>query len=430
MNLPDILEIHETHVGLRRAVNQDSMLVQLAQNEEQWQTKGSLFMVADGMGGHKGGEKASQIAVQQVSLVVGKMLAMGHDKALRRALLDANQEIHKCGKGNHEFFNMGTTASILLLNGKGAWVAHVGDSRVYRIREGMVEQLTYDHSYIWEVARIHNITPEDAAKKGILSNKITRCLGPEPEVLVDLEGPHEILLGDTYLVCSDGLSNKVTDEEMGLICSQMEPKEAGAFLIDLANSRGGPDNITVVIAKVPGKSEEHAPMVRPTMNRPSIVDRLLKWSWIPFLIIGLLIISVSLSFYYNQIMSFEPKFFGLIMIGTSFFVASVLAFYFSEMKNRTQLNPMESQTVGLRIHRRALFNVLTQMEKILLGLEALIVGLERQKTTNPQWNNMLTKARTLLKENNTKDSIKMVGKVLHEAILMVQNAKKQPQLFN
>lgn len=90
---------------------------------------------------------------------------------------------------------------------------------------------------------------------------------------------------------------------------------------------------------------------------------------------------------------------------------------------------MESQTVGLRIHRRALFNVLTQMEKILLGLEALIVGLERQKTTNPQWNNMLTKARTLLKENNTKDSIKMVGKVLHEAILMVQNAKNSPNFL-
>ncbi len=429
MNLPDILEIHDTHVGLRRAVNQDSMLVQLAQNEEQWQTKGSLFMVADGMGGHKGGEKASQIAVQQVSLVFGKMLAMGHDKALRRALLDANQEIHKCGKVNHEFFNMGTTASILLLNGKGAWVAHVGDSRVYRIREGMVEQLTYDHSYIWEVARIHNITPEDAAKKGILSNKITRCLGPEPEVLVDLEGPHEILRGDTYLVCSDGLSNKVTDEEMGLICTQLEPKSAAELLIDLANSRGGPDNITVVIARIPGKSDEHSPMVRPTMDQPSLTDRLFKWSWLPFLIIGLLIISVSLSFYYNQIMSFEPRFFGLIMIGTSFFVASVLAFYFSELKNRTQMHPMESQPAGLRIHRRRMFTPHDQMEKILKDLENLIVGLERQKTTNLEWKVLLAKARTCLKENKTTESLHLVGKVLHEAILMVQNAKKLLQPF-
>jgi protein phosphatase len=428
MNLPLLEESHQTHVGLRRAVNQDNMLVQLAQNEEQWQAKGSLFMVADGMGGHKGGEKASQLAIQQVPLVFGKMLEMGHDKALRRALLEANQEIHRRGKESADFYNMGTTATILLLNAKGAWVAHVGDSRVYRIREGIVEQLSYDHSYIWEVARIHNITPEEAARNGILSNKITRCLGPEPEVLVDLEGPHEILPGDIFLLCSDGLSNKVTEEEMGLACSHLDPHGAGEFLIDLANRRGGPDNITVVIAKVPGKSDEHPPLIKATMDQPSVIDRLFNWSWVLFLIAGAGAIGGAL------ICSFSDqiiKSYGFYLMGLSLFVASALSFYFSEKKNRTLLDPIIPQAIGPRIHRRKSFSAHEELGKLILDLESLLMGLGRQKfAVDPSWAQRIEESRALWKEQKVVDSLNKARQMLHGTIEMIQKSTKQSQLFN
>src|SRR5262249_29115161 len=143
---------------------------------------------------------------------------------------------------------MGTTTTALLLRPEGVWIAHVGDSRAYRIRDHEIEQLTFDHSLVWEYARRQRVDPDKV--EGIPSNVIVRSLGPEPLVQVDIEGPHPVRAGDVYVLCSDGLSGQVTDHELGAVASVLPPAEACRFLVDLANLRGGPDNITVVILRI------------------------------------------------------------------------------------------------------------------------------------------------------------------------------------
>jgi len=252
-------------VGLRRSHNQDNHAHQLATDDEQWQTWGHIFLVADGMGAHAVGEKASEKAVQVIPHVYQKHAASGAPIALRRAFLEANAEIHNCGQANREFEGMGTTATALVLRPEGAWVGHVGDSRAYRLRDGVLEQLTFDHSLVWEYARRHKVDPETV--KDIPSNVILRCLGPEPLVQVDVEGPYPLQAGDTFLLCSDGLSGPLSDLEIGAVLEAMPPDEAVRFLIDLANMRGGPDNITALVVRVPDDTPSGSGVV-PAVRRP------------------------------------------------------------------------------------------------------------------------------------------------------------------
>jgi PPM family protein phosphatase len=242
-----------TDVGVRRSHNQDNLAVHLATDEAQWEQRGHLFLVADGMGAHAVGEKASEQAASVVPHIYHKHTREGPASALRKAFVEANASIHACGQQNREFLGMGTTSSALLLRPEGAWISHVGDSRVYRIRAGWVEQLTYDHSLVWEFARIKKIDPADVVD--IPSNVIHRCLGPEPLVQVDVEGPHPVQAGDAFLICSDGLSGQVSDPEIGSVITALPPAEACRFLVDLANLRGGPDNITVIVVRVGGTPE-------------------------------------------------------------------------------------------------------------------------------------------------------------------------------
>jgi len=125
-------------------------------------------------------------------------------------------------------------------------IGHVGDSRIYRRRDSVIEQLTFDHSLAWEMrAKGHQ-------RDDIPTNVITRSLGPNPEVNVDCEGPFPIEKGDTFLICSDGLNGEVSDAEIGSAMAVLPPLEASQFLVDLANLRGGPDNITIIIVQVIG----------------------------------------------------------------------------------------------------------------------------------------------------------------------------------
>src|SRR5205807_1506607 len=165
--------------------------------------------------------------------------------SLRKAFIEANASIHARGQQNREFEGMGTTSTALLLRTEGVWVGHVGDSRAYRVRDGFIEQLSFDHSLVWEYARRQRISPENV--QGIPSNVIVRSLGPEPLVQVDIEGPHPVQKGDMFLLCSDGLSGQVTDREIGAVVSALLPDEACRYLVHLANLRGGPDNVTVLV---------------------------------------------------------------------------------------------------------------------------------------------------------------------------------------
>jgi serine/threonine protein phosphatase PrpC len=237
-----------TDVGIRRSHNQDAFAVVAAVDAAQWAERGHFFLVADGMGAHAVGELASKLAVDTIPHIYSKHAQEGPVAALRKAFIETNLTIHTRGQQNREFAGMGTTGTALVLRPDGAWIGHVGDSRVYRVRDDRIEQLSFDHSLVWELARRQKVRPEDL--QGIPPNVIVRSLGPEPLVQVDIEGPHPVRKGDIYVLCSDGLSGPLTDREIGAVVTALPPEEASQFLIDLANLQGGPDNITVVVARV------------------------------------------------------------------------------------------------------------------------------------------------------------------------------------
>ena len=266
-------------IGVRRANNQDSYTVALAGSEEDFRQRGHLFMVADGMGGHAAGELASKMATDIVPLDYRKLLDQTPAEALLSAVLDANHQIHVRGQASPEFRGMGTTATILALLPSGALLAHVGDSRCYRVRGDRIEQLTFDHSFVWEMQAAGQM-PEGGIPGFISKSSITRSLGPHPTEQVDLEGPHAVQAGDTFVLCSDGLSNQVKDDEIGLVLNCLPPAEAVHALIELACLRGGPDNITAVVVRVLGPQVPEAADAAPARrSRKSNARPVAPWLW-------------------------------------------------------------------------------------------------------------------------------------------------------
>lgn len=244
-------------IGFRRRMNQDAYVVQLCPERGQWRTHGHLFMIADGMGGHAVGELASKIAVDTVPHTFFKTRGASLRSALRGAVEAANDAIYRRSATDRGFERMGTTGSVLVLSAEGAVIAHVGDSRIYRIRGETISQLTFDHSLQWELIRQGRMKPEEVYLNSP-RHVITRSIGPEPRVEVDVEGPYPVLPQDVFVLCSDGLSGHVTDAEIGAAARELPPAEACRFLVNLANLRGGSDNITVIVARVgelPARSE-------------------------------------------------------------------------------------------------------------------------------------------------------------------------------
>lgn len=266
-------------IGLRRANNQDAYAFRLAGSQESWRLRGHLFMVADGMGAHAAGELASKMATDAVVHSYYKLPDESPVTAVQKAIVDANHRIHSRGQANLDFRGMGTTTSVLLLVPQGAVVAHVGDSRVYRLRGNRLEQLTFDHSLVWEMMSSGQLR-RDEVPSYIPKNIITRSLGPAEDVQVDLEGPFPLVPGDTFLLCSDGLTGQVDDEELGVILGALPVAEAVQVLVDLANLRGGPDNITILVAKVKGEDLAHVsgPDVLERSSRPA--QSVPVWAWI------------------------------------------------------------------------------------------------------------------------------------------------------
>jgi serine/threonine protein phosphatase PrpC len=244
-----VIEAAQTDTGMRRSNNQDSYAIVRATNPQAWRQRGHVYMVADGMGAHAVGELASKLACDNIPHNYTKAKNTSPAEALTRAYREVGTLINGKATANRDFQGMGTTCSTLILLPAGALIAHVGDSRVYRIREGRIDQLTFDHSLVWELVKHKHLTPEQA-QKAVPRNVITRSLGPEPDVAVDVEGPYPVEPGDVYLVCSDGLSGPVSEHEMGAFAASFHPEQACRYLIHLANLRGGPDNITAVIVRI------------------------------------------------------------------------------------------------------------------------------------------------------------------------------------
>jgi len=240
-----------TDIGRRRANNQDSMAVLRPWNREQSERHGWLFVVADGMGAHAAGEMASAIAAEHVPLIYEKLAARSPPLALRTSIEQANAEINAKGGSSPELKGMGTTCTALAIVPRGAIVGHVGDSRAYRVREQRIEQLTRDHSLVWELEEMQAAgeLAADVAVRDAPKNIITRSLGPQPGVKVDLEGPFPVRVDDVFVLCSDGLSGQVGDREIGALACTLPPREAAEALVGLALVRGAPDNVTVIVGR-------------------------------------------------------------------------------------------------------------------------------------------------------------------------------------
>lgn len=201
------------------------------------------------MGAHAAGELASEMATSQIAQHYSRLAETSSIKnALHDAISRANSDIFSRGQSNPEFYNMGTTACALVISSQGALIGHVGDSRVYRIRGKSLEQMTSDHSLVWELQAGGQLTEEGVAN--IPKNVITRSLGPGEDVQIDIEGPMDVQAGDRFLLCSDGLTGPVSDEEIAVLAHCLEEQVAARVLVDLANLRGGPDNISIIIINV------------------------------------------------------------------------------------------------------------------------------------------------------------------------------------
>ncbi len=290
-------------IGFRRQNNQDACVVQLANERETWLERGHLFVVADGMGGHAVGELASKLAVDTVPHTFQKLRNLDPADALRQAIESANTVIHERGLLNRDFLRMGTTCTAMLLCSQGVLFGHVGDSRAYRIRHQRIEQLTSDHSLIWELIQQRKVSPQDADRL-YPRNVITRSLGPEPAVQVDIEGPIDVLPGDTYLLCSDGLTSHVSDSEIGMIAGELPPSEACRLLVHLANLRGGVDNTTVISVRlVPPPNSQVVEAASPVALQPDWMQTVIftglatvallgtaLWLFTPLSLLGLVIL--------------------------------------------------------------------------------------------------------------------------------------------
>jgi protein phosphatase len=232
-----------TDVGRKRDHNEDSFLVR---------GEVGLFAVADGMGGHQAGERASRMALDTLAGVLKAPDGNPDRKdvlaTLRDALQAAGAAIFDAAQADPSLQGMGTTLTTLWFHRERAYLAHVGDSRAYLFRDGRMQQLSDDHSWVSEQVRA-GIMSEEEARESKFRHIITRSVGFEREVMVD-GAAIPVQAGDCYLICSDGLSNYVEGEELARILTSRFYRDVPRLLVELANDRGGDDNITVVLIHV------------------------------------------------------------------------------------------------------------------------------------------------------------------------------------
>jgi protein phosphatase len=235
--------------GRVRSDNQDSLGKFPEGTDALSVAKGQLFIVADGMGGHAGGRLASELAVR----ALGTAYPAASTSSIRESLLEsfrkANDDIFTHARQNSQYAGMGTTCTALVLQDHTATIAHIGDTRVYRITKNRIQQLTDDHSKVAEMIRRNIITREEARHHPERSH-LYRALGIRPSVDVDVIEGVAVRPPVTFLLCTDGLYNHVDDDEMRRIVATLPPADAVQELVNLANDRGGLDNISVHVVKV------------------------------------------------------------------------------------------------------------------------------------------------------------------------------------
>ena len=294
----------KTDVGQVRTANEDSCdIFERADGTR-------LLVVADGMGGHQGGATASQTAIAAVSDLFTWDAVSPVDALLDRAITTANERIFALAQEDTALEGMGTTIVAFLLdaNGQGA-VAHVGDSRAYRYRQGQLEALTVDHSVVAEMHRRGLISAEEAAIHP-RRNEILRSVGVLPEVEVEV-AEVDVAPGDRFLLCSDGLSGVVGDDEIAAVIQSESTADAVEKLVQMANDRGGPDNITAQILSIPpdreeGDPEATAPVELSEVGIQAIEAKRRERKRARFIAIGLIAAGLCLGLYFAWL-TFRPS---------------------------------------------------------------------------------------------------------------------------
>lgn len=248
-----------TDTGMVRDHNEDSFVIV---------PEMGVAILADGMGGHLAGEVASAMAIDQVTQYLMDALNTRTGIAARdgtpdadvlvEAVKNANAAIHQASVDRPEQSGMGTTIVAALFHDDRLTVAHVGDSRLYRYRDGQLTQITEDHSMVQELLRRGLISPEEA-RTSANRNLVTRALGVDPLVQVDVN-EHQFQSGDLYLLCSDGLNDVLSDEDIvaTLARHDSDMEAATKNLIEEVNARGGPDNVSIVMIRTDGRFERDA----------------------------------------------------------------------------------------------------------------------------------------------------------------------------
>ena len=225
-----------THVGKVRKNNEDALIF----------IKPETFIVADGMGGQAAGEVASQMLIDITKNFLSAIPAPFHEDILKKAILKSNAAILREAENNPAYHGMGTTATILHIYNNRAYFAHVGDSRIYRLRNKIFEQMTQDHSYVEELVKRGEIT-EAEARVHPMKNILTRAVGAVEDIEVDTASV-TVEIGDIFLLCTDGLTNMVDDETIKkILLTSTNPAEN---LIQAALKGGGNDNISVIVVGI------------------------------------------------------------------------------------------------------------------------------------------------------------------------------------
>jgi len=238
-----------TDVGLRRSQNEDRYVC--------WRSEPggehAVIVVADGMGGARAGEVASQLTVDHVLAGARELGTSPTVEALRQVIEGANRAVHDESLAHPDRRGMGTTCTAVVVHGAQAWFAHVGDSRAYVVRDGEIRQLTRDHSLVAQLVEFNHLTPEEA-RSDPRRNVVTRSVGVAPTVEVD-GGEFALEPGDTMLISTDGLHGLVEDPELALPAAGADLAVACHDLVELAKARGGHDNITLVLARYQESSD-------------------------------------------------------------------------------------------------------------------------------------------------------------------------------
>jgi protein phosphatase len=281
-------------IGMIRTENQDSFGKFPPDNLDIYSDKGQLFIVADGIGGHAGGKEASSLAVETISNAYFNSLSDETGVALRIAIEAANTAIHQKAQNSEKFGRMGTTCTSMVIKNNAAAIGQVGDSKVYRIEKNKIEQLTMEHTQLNEMLK-EKILTEEEAKNYPSKSALSRALGMEEKVKADIIDDIPLKHGQIFVLCTDGLS-KVNKEEILNIVTQNSPEDSCVKLINLANERGGKDNVTVQILKI--NAEQISPKGSSLEKDKITVERKKKSKWL--FIIPVLVILAAIGFLFGN----------------------------------------------------------------------------------------------------------------------------------